>query len=219
MSNDTETILREALEFDPMTPSLSAGPIIRTARRRDRRRQWGGAVLAVGVIAGAGLGVDRWWSAGTEEQVQVAQEQDPSVLPPGTTLDIGQGWWMTATTDALCLGPGPGVSPGTHEGCGVNVRFHPDSTFSWADYDSPEPVQVWVVRNGTASASIVTDDGADLPGTLYQVEGLDLRIAVVHDPPPDASAWRWVSRDDAGTVTDDVLRPETVPIQRDAESG
>lgn len=202
MSTQTEQALREALAFDPQTPSLPAEPIVRAVRRQRRRSQWAGAVAASAVLAAGGVAVATW-----------PGDDGPALVPAGVTevsgtFDIGHDWQMVVDGQGLCL-----ANPQrTVYDCGVNVAFREGSTLSWSHGDSGPQIYVWVVRDSTDTAVLEQPSGGTIPADVYRVSELDVSIAVARLLPPDPTGWERISRDDAGTVTD------AVPFHVDRES-
>lgn len=195
MSTQTEQALREALAFDPQTPSLSAEPIIEAVDRRRRRSLWGGAVAASVALAAAGGVAVATWPEGA----------GPDVVPAGVTevsgsFDVGMGWEMVVDGQALCLAN----AARTVYDCGVDLAFREGSTFSWSNGDSGPQISAWVVRDSTATAALEKQMSGFTPATVYRVADLDVSIAVVNLLPQDPDGWERISRDDAGTVTDSV---------------
>lgn len=203
MSTHTEDALREALAFDPQTPSLPAGPIMETVDRRRRRNQWLGAVTASAALAVAG-GI-----AFVALPDRAEQEIVPAaVTEVSGTFEIGRGWEMVVDGQGLCLAN----DAGTAYSCGVDLAFREGTTFSWSNGESGPQIYAWVVRDSTATASLEQELGGFTPATVYRVAELDVSIAVAQLLPQDPTGWERVSRDEAGTVTD------AVPFHVDRES-
>lgn len=201
MSTQTEQALRDALAFDPQTPSLPAEPIVRAVRRQRRRSQWAGAVAASAVLAAGAFAVTTWTDDG------------PALVPAGVTevsgtFDIGHDWQMVLDGQGLCL-----ANPQrTVYACGVDLAFREGSTFSWSHGDAGPQIYAWVVRDSTDTAALEQPSGGMIPADVYRVSELDVSIAVAQLLPQDPTGWERVSRDDAGTVTD------AVPFHVDRES-
>lgn len=112
MNTQTERALREALAFDPQTPSLPAEPIVKAVHRRRRRSQWAGAVAAGAVLAAGGFAVGTWTG-------------EAPVVPAGVTevsgtFDIAHDWQMFVDGEGgLCLAN----LDRTVYDCGVDVAF------------------------------------------------------------------------------------------------
>lgn len=195
MSIQTEQALREALAFDPQTPSLSAEPIVEAVHRRRRRDQWLGAVVASGVLVAAG-GV---------AVATLPDDGEPHLVPAGVTqvsgtFEIGMGWEMVVDGPGLCL-----VNEARSVySCGVDLAFREGTTFSWSSGQSGPQISAWVVRDSTVTASLEQERGGFTPAQVYRVAELDVSIAVAQLLPQDPTGWERVSRDRAGTVTDAV---------------
>lgn len=194
MSTQTEQALRQALAFEPQTPSLSAEPIVEAVHRQRRRSQWGGAVAASAVLAAGGFAVATW-----------SGSDGPAMVPAGVsevsgTFDIGHDWQMVVDGQGLCL-----ANPDrTVYDCGVELAFREGSTFSWSHGDSGPQIYAWVVRDSTDTAALEQPSGGMIPADVYRVSELDVSIAVAQLLPQDPTGWERISRDDAGTVTDAV---------------
>lgn len=193
MSTDTEQSLREALAFDPQTPSLSAEPIIATVQRQHRRSMWVGAVAASAVLAAGGVAVATWPGDTTTFAVPAG------VTQVSDTIEIGSGWQMVVDGDGLCLTD----EAGTESSCGVNLAFQEGNVFSWSSDASGPRIYAWVVRDGTATASLESPARA-IAADVYRVSALDVSIAVAQDLPQDVSGWARISRDETGALTDSV---------------
>lgn len=203
MSTQTEQALREALTFDPQTPSLSADSIIETVDRKRRRSLWAGAVAAsVALVAAGGIAVATW-----------PEDAGPVMVPAAVTevsgtFEVGRGWEMVVDGQGLCLVN----EAGTVYSCGVDLAFREGTTFSWSHGESGPQIYAWVVRDDTATASLEKPMGGLIPADVYRVSELDVSIAVAQLLPQDPTGWERLSRDEAGTVTD------AVPFHVDRES-
>lgn len=192
MTTQTEQALREALAFDPSTPSLSAGPVIASVRRKQRRTVLLAVTTGVALITAGGFTLASW-----SDDVLDTMTVPASVTQVSGTFEIGVDRHMVVEDQALCL-----VDPHGGGSCGVNVAFEEGSTFSWLDGSPGSPIYVWVVRDSTATAALETPEGDVTPAQLYRVFELDLSIAVATRQPGEG--WTHISRDAAGTVTDEV---------------
>lgn len=207
MSPHTEDALREALAFDPQTPSLSAESIIESVHRRRRRNQWVGAVTAsAAVVAAGGIAV-----------ATLPDDAGTVLVPAGVTqvsgtFEIGMGWEMVVDGRALCLAN----QTRSVYACGVDLAFREGTTFSWSHVESGPQIYAWVVRDGTATASLEKELGGTTPAQVYRVAELDVSVAVAQLLPQDPTGWERVSRDETGTVTDAVpfhVEDEAVPTR------
>lgn len=203
MSTQTEQALREALTFDPQTPSLSADSIIETVDRRRRCSLWAGAVAAsVALVAAGGIAVAAW-----------PKDAGQAMVPAGVTevsgtFEVGRGWEMVVDGQGLCLAN----EAGTVYSCGVGPAFNEGSTISWSHGESGPQIYAWVVRDSTAAASLEKPMAGMIPAQVYRVSELDVSIAVAQLLPQDTAGWERISRDGTGTVTD------AVPFHVDRES-
>lgn len=193
MSTQTEQALREALAFDPSTPSLSAEPIIATVHRKRRRATTGVVATGVALAAGAGIAVSSW-----SDDVAGTVAVPAGVTQVSGTFEIGMDWQMVVDDQGLCL-----ANPDrTVYDCGVNLAFRENATFSWSHEASDPQIYAWVVRDSTATAALEKSQGGVIPAQVYRVSDLDVSIAVATLPPGDG--WTRVSRDESGAVTDEV---------------
>lgn len=194
MSTQIEQALREALAFDPQTPTLSAEPIMRAVDRQHRRNLWAGAVAASVFVAAGGVAVATW-SVGDGVEVVPA-----GVNQVSGTFEIGMGWEMAVDGRALCLAN----QARTVYDCGEGPAFREDAVFAWSNGESGPQISAWVVRDSTATASLEKPMAGMIPAQVYRVSELDVSIAVAQLLPQDSAGWERVSRDETGTVVDSV---------------
>ncbi|USQ77265.1 hypothetical protein [Ornithinimicrobium cryptoxanthini] len=202
MSSHTEQALREALGFDPQTPSLQVESIIEAVDRSRRRSMWAGAAAASVALAAAG-GI-----AVATLSDDVIEPVPAGVTEVSGTFEIGTGWEMVVDGQGLCLAN----EARTVYDCGVDVAFREGSTFSWSDGTSGPQIYAWVVRDSTATAALEKSQGGTISAQVYRVPDLDVSIAVAQLLPQDPAGWQRVSRDEADTVTD------VVPFQAGDDS-
>lgn len=194
MSIHTEDALREALAFDPQTPSLDVEPIIASVHRHRRRSMWVGSVAASAVLVAGGVAVATWSDGPTIAPVPAG------VTTVSGTFEVGRGWEMVVDGQGLCLTN----EADTVYSCGVHLTFREGTTFSWSHGESDPQIYAWVVRGSTATASLEKPMAGMIPADVYRVAELDVSIAVVQWLPQDPTGWERLSRDDDGTVTDAV---------------
>lgn len=191
MSTQTEQALREALAFDPTTPSLSAEPIIATVHRKRRRTMTGAVATGVAVLAAGGIGFASW-----SDDIAGTVAVPAGVTQVGGTFEIGKDWQMVVANEGLCLTN----TDRTIYDCAVNLAFREGSTLAWS-HDDPE-VYAWVVRDGTATAALEDPQGGVVQAQVYRVSDLNVSVAVATQLPRDE--WTRLSRDASGMVTDEV---------------
>lgn len=194
MSTQIEQALREALAFDPQTPSLPAEPIMQAVDRQRRRSLWAGAVAASVLVAAGGAAVAAWPGGERAEVVPAGVDQVSG------TFEIGMGWEMAVDGRALCLAN----RTRTVYSCGADVAFREDAVFAWSNGQSGPQIYAWVVRDSTATASLEKPMAGMIPAQVYRVSELDVSIAVAQLLPQDPSGWERVSRDETGAVVDSV---------------
>lgn len=218
MNTSETTELRHALHSAPLPPGLEPDTteILRQGHRgQQRRRVLTGVAASTGAVTIAAAG---FWIANVVTGPQ--QLNETQLVAAGTVtviaanesvFDIGLGQQMSIKdNDAdeeetmLCLEPAPGADPESGASCIAGPQFSDDSNLGFAGDDPSAPVYVWVIRNTTDTAELVSDTGTTLVAPVYEVAALDLRIAVTHDLPMPVSGWNLISRDEQGEMTDSV---------------
>lgn len=183
---DIETLVRDSLHYDGDLQPLASQPLIRRARRRRLVRR-AGTGLAVSGLAVATFAA---WASWPQPATQVVAVQPaPSPRPaPKTTDDVvllgatdrvttEGGAVIVVTPDELCVG-------NTHEkpSCLIGVDptlDNPSSGMGWWTTSPQDFVYAWLTPKGTTQATLQVEDDAPQEATLYQIEGREMRIAII----------------------------------------
>jgi hypothetical protein len=166
---DTEDMVREALRAELAAVEPGEWPVgaMQDRVRRRQRGRWAvravtSAAVVTGVVLGAGM-LSTGWGSGREQVGAASASVLPAGTPPavvvvrpGQRVQLGQGDWMSLTSDEICThivdayggGPGCGGWSWAAGTTGINLQYE-DGVYQLAYYGSEQVTRLTIEVDGT----------------------------------------------------------------------